>query len=223
MFVHAAFAEHRADTRRDAADVAQSDRRQALNIEERMEAVDAEEENKQKIIKVYKKQTEYLKKTHPVDLDDLNIFIKNSFGVVSQYFRKRLLTEDGDRFTAFSFYKGADAFRFRCVQVPKRSAVISRTAERSCIRFRNAPENLGEHGKLAEVGASLYMEEIKEKVEPPGEYDHLNFHLAHGLKSLVMWEIAQLIALAQPSSGAAERMFSRYRNLWSSALESALS
>ena len=37
-----------------------------------------------------------------------------------------------------------------------------------------------------------------------------------------MWKMALLAALAQPSSGAAERVFSRYRNLFTPAQTSAL-
>ena len=37
-----------------------------------------------------------------------------------------------------------------------------------------------------------------------------------------MWKMASLVALAQPSSAAVERVFSRYRDLFTHAQQSAL-
>ena len=67
-----------------------------------------------------------------------------------------------------------------------------------------------------------FKEETKFFVPGQDEFDHLNFHYRARKKRPAMWKMALLVALAQPSSGAAERVFSRYRNLFTPAQTTAL-
>ena len=90
-------------------------------------------------------------------------------------------------------------------------------------------DDAGKHPKFMSIFVTAmkreitsYATAIENKVEPAEEYDHLNFHFAHRHLRPAFWELAQLVALAQPSSGAAERAFSRYRNLWGTGQEHTL-
>ena len=83
-------------------------------------------------------------------------------------------------------------------------------------------ENLSEHPMITQQLVQFVKEELesfKEKAknieaEDKEGYDHLKFHLQARKDRPALWEVAQIAALVQPSSAAAERVFSKYRNLF---------
>jgi hypothetical protein len=67
---------------------------------------------------------------------------------------------------------------------------------------------------MLKVELALFKEAACIDVPGAKEFDHLAYHFDNKGDRPIMWYAAQIAALSQPSSAAAERVFSRYRHLF---------
>ena len=88
--------------------------------------------------------------------------------------------------------------------------------------FRKHPFVTDDHITKLKVELLEFWKDSKTMPHTEEEYDHLNLHYEHRAKRPAMWDMAQLVALTQPSSAAAERVFSKYRLLFGPYQKSSL-
>jgi hypothetical protein len=205
---------------------------------------ESDEEHRDKKIKVLIKVTNDLLYKPPMSKEGLDYWVRNAMKFALDYYEVSILRKQG----AMRFFRGADGLRPDSVYELKDEDEHEHEDEdeddEDEDNLRKRAEDLASHPKFDDNKLECLVKEMKEfkaeiadwvEDEDNGHPNSkealtkwtrrtnlLDYHYKNRDSRPLMFFAAVLVALAQPSSAAVERVFSCYRNLNSSQQESAL-
>lgn len=159
------------------------------------------------------KVKEALRKCPPLDAAGWRKHVAKGFAGMIKYVKTRLAkgdpmggdagvgVPDGDRYAALEFFKSAALWHPHTTATLTEAELLIRNLRGTLKEFNNAMIN----GLIEEVGS--FLDDARRTV-PGNGVDVLKFHFVHRQERPFFWQAAKLLVLCQPTSAAAERVFS---------------
>ena len=109
---------------------------------------------------------------------------------------------DGDRYAALEFFKSAALWHPHTTATLTEAELLIRNLRGTLKEFN---DDAMINGLIEEVAG--FLNDARRTV-PGNKVDALKFHLVHRQERPFFWQAAKLLVLCQPTSAAAERVFS---------------